>query len=188
MIKKYLISIGVSLLILLFVFLGVYYIFNMMIMKSELSSVEVYKLKKDEKIEKKFKYDRHNYVITSFHEEGKDYAQNNFLIKYNNKYYYLDSFTDCDMSALVKDNYMYVHCIGYSGNITKFKFYNTKVINELIEFNYNDTPNISQRQITISKVTDKYIYLESKVKKDENIKEGNKVRCSFDTFKCEYVK
>ena len=189
MVKKFLISILIGLIILALVFLGVYYAFNTIIMNSELSKLEGYKLKKTEEINKTFKYGRFNYVITSYYEDGKTYAQNNFLVKHNNKFYYMDSFTDCDMSSYVKDNFMYVHCIGYSGNIVKFKFYGTKVFNEVLEPSYNDTPNISQRHIELDRVTDKYIYLKSSVKKDDNIKEGNKVKCPFDNnLKCVYVK
>ena len=188
MLKKFFVSIVISILLLVFVFLIVYVIFNSLIMKSELSNVEVYKLKKNEEINKTFKYNKYNYVVTSYYEDGKDYAQNNFLIKYNNKFYYLDSYTDCDMSSYVKDNFMYVHCIGYSGNVTKFKFYGTKVFNEVIELSYKDAPNVKQSHLNVEKVTDKYIYLTSNVKKDENVKEGNKVKCSLKDTKCVYAK
>lgn len=188
MVKKFLISILIGLIILALVFLGVYCAFNTIIMKSELSKLEGYKLKKTEEINKTFKYGRFNYVITSYYEDGKTYAQNNFLVKHNNKFYYMDSFTDCDMSSYVKDNMMFVHCIGYTGNIVKFKFYGIRVTNEVIEFNYNATPNIGQKNITIEKVTNKNIYLNSTVRKDESIPEGEKVKCSFENNKCVYVK
>lgn len=189
MVKKFLISIVIGLGILLLVFLGVYYTFNTIIMNGEIAKIEKYEFVKGEKIDKEFTYNKYHYVLTNYKEEGKDYNSNNFLVKYKGKYYYMDSFTDCDMSSYVKDNFIYAHCIGYTGNIVKFKFYGTKVFNEVLEFNYNDTPNISQRHITVDKVTDKYIYLKSTVKKDESIKEGEKVKCAFiNGNKCVYVK
>ena len=189
MVKKFIAGLIIGLLILGLVFGLVYFAFNTVIMMGEIGKVEEYKLVKGEKIDKKFTYNKYHYVLTSFKVDGKDYKSNNFLIKYNGKYYYLDSFTDCDMSSYVKDNFIYAHCIGYTGNIVKFKFYGTRVFNEVIEFNYDKTPNISQRHIEVDKVTDKYIYLKSNVKKDDNIKEGNKVKCSFENGnKCVYVK
>lgn len=189
MIKKFLIGLIIGILILVLVFFTVYYTFNTIIMKGEIAKIEEYKFVKGEKIDKEFKFNKYHYVLTNFKEDGKDYNSNNFLVKYQGKYYYMDSFTDCDMSSYVKDNFMYVHCIGYTGNIVKFKFYGTKVFNEVLEPSYNDTPNISQRHIELDKVTNKYIYLKSSVKKDENVKEGNKVKCPFNNnLKCVYVK
>lgn len=189
MVKKFLAGLLIGLLILVLVFCVVYYTFNTVIMMGEIAKIEEYKFVKGEKIDKKFTYNKYHYILTNYKEEGKDYNNNNFLIKYNGKYYYMDSFTDCDMSSYVKDNFLYTHCIGYTGNVVKFKFYGTKVFNEVIEFNYNETPNISQRNIEIDKVTDKYIYLKSSVKNDDNVKEGNKVKCAFENGnKCVYVK
>ena len=187
MIKRILMGLLVGFLIIVLVFLTVYVIFNSVILRSEISKVEKYKLLKNEKIVEKFTYNKYHYVITTFNEKDKDYASNNFLVKYNGKYYYLDTFTDCDMSMFAKDNNLYVHCIGYDGNIVKFRFFGTRVFNEVIEFNYIKAPNIDQKKIEVTKVTDKYIYLKSK-KKDDSVKEGTKVKCSLETFMCTYTK
>ncbi len=177
----------VGFLILVFVFLSVYVIFNSIIIRSEITKVDKYELLKNEKIVEKFTYNKYHYVVTTYNEKDKKYASNNFLVRYNGKYYYLDTFTDCDMSVYAKDNNLYVHCIGYDGNIVKFRFFGTRVFNEVLEFNYIKTPNINQRNITVVKVTDKYIYLKSE-KKDDSVKEGNKVKCSLETFGCVYTK
>ena len=186
MIKKLLIGLVVGLIILALVFLGVYYGFNAIIMKSELSNVKEYKLIKDEKVTYDFKYDKYKYVVSSYKTPEMKYSTNNYLLEYLGKYYYLDSYTDCDMTAFAKDNFLYTHCANYSGNIVKFKFYGTRVFNELIELSYHKAPNIDQKNVEVYKVTDDSLYLKSN-KVDESIPEGDKVKCDLDTSQCEYV-
>ena len=91
-----------------------------------------------------------------------------------------------DKSSIIKDDVLYVHCIGEEGNILKFTINNGKVGKEVINLNYTNTPNISQLHIQIDDVDEDYIYLKSAVKNNDSIKEGEFVKCLLSSKCCEY--
>ena len=174
--KKIVISIVIVLLLVLFIVIKVI---------TSSNGLEKYELLKDEIVLKEFTYNKKKYVLTSYYDDKNSYATNNILIKNNKDYYYLGKIDKCDMSYLIDKNNIYVHCIGKEGNILKYDINNLEEL-EILDFDYTNTPNISQIHINIEKVDKKYIYLKSNVKIDENVAEGEHVKCSFKDKKCEY--
>ena len=57
---------------------------------------------------------------------------------------------------------------------------------EILKFNYDNTPNISQLHMNIDGVDNEYIYLSSPFKVDNTSEENSKVKCSFKDRKCIY--
>ena len=151
-----------------------------------LSKLKEYKLKNDEKVNTEFKYNSYDYVITNYSSNVSSHDNNNILLKYKNKYYHLESIDKCDMNSYIFDNILYVHCIGYEGNIKKYIINKSSIKSSNIKLDYTDTPNISQLHIVIDNIDSKYIYLSSSVKIDDSKKEGNKVKCSLNSRKCKY--
>jgi len=104
----------------------------------------------------------------------KEYIEQNEMCNNNGK------------SSYLKDNVAYIHCIGEKGNIIKYTSHNKKVDKEVLELDYSNTPNISQLHITIDEVDNNYIYLKSAVKVNDSVKDGEYVKCSLSSKKCEY--
>ncbi|MEE3344564.1 MAG: hypothetical protein VZS44_10760 [Bacilli bacterium] len=91
-----------------------------------------------------------------------------------------------DISKYIKDNIAYLHCIGDKGNIIKYTKNRNKINKEVLEFDYSNASNISQIHITIDGADADYVYLKSAVKVNDSIKDGEFVKCSLSTKKCEY--
>ena len=87
----------------------------------------------------------------------------------------------------VKDNELYLHCIGKMKVIDKYVVNDFEVDKSTISFNFDDTPNISQLHMGIDSVDNKYIYLSTSFKVDNTVKDKPKVKCSFSSKKCSYV-
>ncbi len=174
---------GIIIVILLLVisFIIVYFV-----SKNEYKGLEVYSLRDKEDVVKKFNYKNRDYILTTYHNDLDTYASNNILIKDHNKYYLLGEVNKCDMSYYLKDNNIYIHCIGKKGEILKYTINGTKLEKEIINLDYTNTPNISQIHIMIDKVDKDNIYLISNVKNKENIKNGENVICSLKTNECYY--
>ena len=153
---------------------------------NNLSKLEEYNLLSDEAITAEFKIKNKTYVLTTYQNSNTSYAYNNLLLKYKDNYYLLERIDKCDMSYLVEDNNIYIHCIGKKGDILKYTINGENVKNEVLEFNYKNTPNISQIHIVIDKVDNEYLYLKSAVKKDDSIKEGEHIKCSLSNKICKY--
>ena len=149
-------------------------------------TVADYKLKENEKVIEEYKYNDFKYLLTSYHNKNETHASNNLLLEYNEKYYLLEDINQCDMSYFIKDDNIFIHCIGKEGSIIKYNLNRNEVKEEIINFDYSETPNISQIHITIENVDDNNIYLKSAVKNKDSIKEGEKVVCSFSSEKCKY--
>lgn len=180
--KKFVFIVFASIIILL-IFYKIISYFNLNI---TISKLKEYKLKKNEKIHTKFKYNNYNYAITSYSSNVSVHDNNHILLNHKNKYYLLESIDKCDMNSYIDDNSLYVHCIGYEGNIKKYIINKSSIKSSNIKLDYSDTPNISQLHIVIDNIDNKYIYLSSGVKIDDSIKEGNKVKCSLNSRKCKY--
>ncbi len=101
---------------------------------------------------------------------------------------YISTYKLCnsDKSYVIKRNNAYIHCIGEEGNIIKLSVDNGNVEKKIIEFDYTNTPNISQIHILVEDVDNDYIYLKSNVKNNDSIKDGEYVKCLFSTKVCEY--
>ena len=156
-------------------------IFIILIMPKIQSSLELFNLKEyslqpEETIRKEFEYNNKKYVLTQYYKSNSSYAYNHILLKDDSTYYFLDEIEKCDMSDYIKENILFVHCIGKSGDILKYEIKSNKVEEEIIKFSYEDVPNISQIHITIKNVDDNYIYLNSL---------QDDFKCSFNTKKCE---
>ena len=176
-------------LIVLFTF-GIYKGIEYLDYKSSISNLEKYTFSSNEKIVKSFKYNKYNYLLTMYYDDTSSWSHLNLLLLDNEEYYLLKNIQKCDSSVegrnlYLKDNEIYVHCIGKKGDIDKYTLDKINVKKETFNFNYDDTPNISQLHINIDKVDDNYIYLYS-FKVDSLIKEGEKVKCSLKNNTCEY--
>lgn len=90
------------------------------------------------------------------------------------------------MYSYIKNNELYIHCIGKYGDIIKYTLNKKNIKKEILKFNYENTPNISQLHIIIDNIDDEYIYLSSVVKINDNIDEGENVKCSLQTKICIY--
>jgi CRISPR/Cas system CMR-associated protein Cmr5 small subunit len=90
------------------------------------------------------------------------------------------------MSYYIKNNEIYIHCIGKKGDILKYTIDDYKLEKDIMELDYKDAPNISQIHILIDGADNDYIYLRSNVKNNDSIKEGEFVKCLLSTKKCEY--
>ena len=65
---------------------------------------------------------------------------------------------------------------------------NLELEKQVWEFNYQNTPNISQLHIVVDKADDKYIYLSSAFKVDNNDKNEPQVKCSLKNNICKYTR
>lgn len=183
--KKFLSRIFIIIFVIVFIGL-LSIVIKTIIHNNELSKLTKYSIKQNENIIREFDYKDMNYVLTSYYDSNFSYAFNNILIKDKDNYYIIEKIEQCDMSNYMKDNQLYVHCIGKKGDIIKYTIEGTNVKKEIINFDYSNTPNISQIHITVDYVDDKYIYLESAVKNDYSIEYGEYVKCSLSSEKCEY--
>lgn len=188
--KKKILIITMIILIPLFSFI-MYQLIKSFDYKNSLSSLEKYIFSDNETAIKSFEYDNKNYVISRYYDDSSSWSHLNLLLKNNDTYYILESIKKCDtvddgFNLYVKDNAVYIHCIGKDETIDKYLINNLSVEKETINFNFKDTPNISQLHIGIDKVNDKYIYLSSSFKVDNIIKDKPNVKCSFKDKKCIY--
>ena len=154
--------------------------------KSKLDNLDKYTLNSSESIYKEFSYKNSNYVITNYNTNTSSYYSHHILLKDNNKYYLLDTLNKCDLSDYLNNNEYYILCIVKKGSIIKYTFNGTSIKKDIINLNYKNTPNTNQIYLTIDNVDKNYIYLNSNMKNDDNIKEGNSIKCNIDTRDCEY--
>lgn len=188
--KKKLFIIGIiTALLLLFGFIT-YQFIGFFDYKTSLSNLKKYQLSNDEIVIKEIKYDNKHYVIS----KDKASSQSNLtiLLKDNNTYYMLENIKSCEVlddqsNMYVKDNELYLHCIGKMKVIDKYTINDFDVNKSTISFNFDDTPNISQLHMGIDSVDNKYIYLSTAFKADNTVKDKPKVKCSFSSKKCSYV-
>ncbi len=158
--------------------------------KSSLSNLEQYIFKENEEVIKSFTYKNKNYTISKYYDNTSSWSNLNILLKDNRNYYILKNIIRCDTlkegnNLYVKDNIVYIHCIGKRGNIDKYLLEDTNTEHETIIFDYEETPNLSQIHTTIDKVDDNYIYLSS-IEKNSKLKERPRVKCLFKDKKCKY--
>ena len=190
--KKNFLIISIIILILLFSFI-VYQLINFFDYKSSLSNLEKYVFVNNEKIIKSFEYNNKNYIISRYYNNSSSWSHLNLLLKNKDNYYILKNIKNCDTidegsNLYVKNNVIYIHCIGKEGTIDKYSINDFDVNEENINFNFENTPNISKLHILIDKVDDNYIYLSSPFKVDNSVVDKPNVKCSFKDKKCDYVK
>ena len=157
--------------------------------KTKIAELETYTIGKEEATIKKFKLNNYHYLITKLIE--KDETTVNILLKDKGKTYMLDRVFNCDIldkaeNMYVNKNKIYIHCIGKEREINEFELNGASIYKDLKQLNYEETPNVSGANLIIEKSTKNYIYLYSPVKKNENVEEGNKIKCSLETNKCLY--
>ncbi len=190
MIKKIILPFIVIILVPLFIF-STYKFIEYMYYRSSLSNLEKYTFIENEKTVKSFEYDNQSYVISKYHDHSSSWSHLNLLLKDKNDYYILESIKKCDTvddgtNLYIKDNELYIHCIGKEGVIDKYVINDLNIEKETIYFNFKNTPNISQLHMGIDNVDDRYIYLSSPFKVDATIKDEPKVKCSLIDRKCLY--
>lgn len=188
--KKIILILIIIILIPLFIFTA-YKFIEYIDYRSSLSNLEKYKLTKNEKIIKNFEYTNKNYVISRYYNNSSSWSHLNLLLKDKNDYYVLKNITSCDTddsgdNLFIKDNEIYIHCIGKGGIIDKYLINDFIIEKETINFDFKNTPNISQLHMSIDNIDDKYIYLSSPFKVDNTIKDDPNVKCSFEDRKCIY--
>ena len=190
--KKIFLIISIIILISLFSF-TTYQLIKLLDYKSSLSNLEKYAFINNEKIIKKLEYNNKKYIISRYYDNSSSWSHLNLLLKNKDNYYILKNIKNCDAvdggsNLYVKDNVIYIHCIGKEETIDKYSINDLDVDEETINFNFENTPNISKLHILIDKVDDNYIYLSSPFKVDNNVTDKPNVKCSFKDKKCNYVK
>ena len=188
--KKKILIISLIILIPLFSFI-MYQVIKYLNYKSSLSSLKKYIFVSNETTIKNLEYDNKNYVISRYYDDSSSWSHLNILLKNNDTYYVLENIKKCDTvdngsNLYVKDNVIYIHCIGKEGIIDKYLINDFSVEKETISFNFKNTPNISQLHIGIDKVDDENIYLSSPFKVDNTVKDNPNVKCSFKDKNCIY--
>lgn len=156
---------------------------------TKLSSLEKYTILDDEKIINEFSYDNKNYLITMFYDNTSTSSHVNIILKNKSERLLITTIRECDSSesnTYVLDNKIYIHCLGKPADIREYTLDDYKVTHKILEFDYKKTPNLSQNHILIDKIDKDNIYLYSHVTIDN--KKQNKIKCSLETKKCEYIK
>ena len=172
-------------------FLGTYQLTKYLDFKISISHLEKYQLSKNEEIIKTFQYENHSFIISRYYDDTSSWSHLNLLLKIKNNYYLIKNIKKCDTvtptnNIYIKNNEIYMHCIGKNGDIDKYIIEDFSIKKETIKLKYNDTPNISQYHMNIDKVDDNFIYLSSPIKLDNTIIDEPKVKCSFKDRKCSY--
>lgn len=169
-------------IIIIFILSGIfsYLLIKEIDYKTALSNIEKYTIKGNEKILDKLTYNKKEYIITKI--QNKETI--NILFKYHKQYYRLKKISSCLCNDIfIKDNEMYLHCIGLDDYIEKYIINNLYIEHERIRIFYDQVPNLSEYLVKVEKVDDKYIYIKSTA---YNILEPDKARCSLTTRECEY--
>lgn len=186
--KKYFLILII--LIPIFIF-GVYKFIKSINYKNPILNLSEYILVPSEKIIKEIKHNGKKYLVSIYYDDTSSWSHINFLLKENQKYYILENVKKCDIvddgnNIYVKDNEIYIHCIGKEGNIDKYLINNLNIETEKINFNFKNTPNISQLHIGIDNIDNEYMYLSSPFKVDNTINDKPKVKCSLYDKICLY--
>jgi hypothetical protein len=192
--KKFLIGIGTLLFVGGFIFLIIYgakTVLEKLDLKSQIEQLEKYEMKKDEIIIKNFNTKKKEYAVSKYNDDTSSWSHFNILLKYEDVYYFLKNVQKCDSNDegsnmfFYKDS-LYVHCIGKKGNINRYTIDGINIKEDVIKLKYEKVPNISQVHILIDDVDDDYIYLSSSVKVNDNVADGNKIKCDLESKVCEY--
>lgn len=176
----------------LFVFIG-YQIIKVLDYTSSIASLEKYKFIDGEKVIKSLNYDNKNYIISKYYDTSSSWSSLNILLKNNDDYYILKTIKKCDTpddgsNLYIKNNEVYIHCIGKGNNIEKYTINKLITSKETLNFDFTNTPNISQMHMTIDSIDNECIYLSSPFKVDNTVLDEPKVKCSFKDQKCYYIK
>lgn len=188
--KKILLILFVIIFIFLLIF-GIYKLIEIVDFKNSISHLENHTFISNEKIVKEFEYNHNHYAISRYFDDSSSWSHLNLFLKYNGNYYILKTIKKCDTTEdgsniFVLNNEIYVHCIGTLGDINKYSINDFNIDAEILKFNYDNTPNISQLHMNIDGVDNEYIYLSSPFKVDNTSEENSKVKCSFKDRKCIY--
>lgn len=122
--KKNFLIISIIILISLFSF-TTYQLIKLFDYKSSLSNLEKYTFFNDEKIIKKLEYNNKNYIISRYYDNISSWSHLNILLKNKDNYYILKNIKNCDTvddgsNLYIKDNVIYIHCIGKEETIDKY--------------------------------------------------------------------
>ena len=148
--------------------------------KSAFDKLELYHLEQDEKQIKILTHNKKEYYITEYYNEELNHQIINILFKYKSKYYKLREITYCDYNNIaIKENELYLHCIGRDGNIAKYTINNFMVEKESIKLKYDNIPKIYEYNIDVDKVDERYIYI-------SDPSSNKKAVCNLITLICEY--
>ena len=189
--KRNILLVFLIILIILLFILGVYKTIGYLEDRSKISHLKEYTFSSNEEVVKSFDYNQYHYVLTKYYDDTSSWSHLNLLLKKKEEYYLLENIKKCDIddkgsNLYIKDNEVYIHCIGKDGNIDKYLISNLNIEKETLIFDYESTPNISQLHIVIDKVDKENIYLSSPFKVDSTVDAEPKVKCSFEDKICRY--
>lgn len=179
--KHDLLIIPIILIIIISIF-GTFKLLEILDYKSSLSNLKEYNILKNEKIQETIRYDNKEYIITSYLKEGDSYTTKNILLKEKNKYYFLKEIPKCECDNIyIKNNEIYLHCIGKKANIDKYTINEFEITEETLNLNLKDVPQISDIHIIVEKVDYNSIYIYTHINE-------YKAKCTFKnySYKCEY--
>lgn len=177
-------------LILAVLFIGVYAFIDNKVEREKLSQLEKHTLSSEEKIVKRLEYEKQKYVISKYYDDTSSWSHLRILLDKEDNYYILKDIKKCDVTddgnnIYVKDNVIYIHCIGKEGDIEEYKLDDMAVEKSVRKLDYKNAPNISQLHLLIDKVDENYIYLSS-FKLDNTLENGERVKCSLEDNVCHY--
>lgn len=184
-----LLTIILGIIIVISIIIGFYSLFSIFDEKNQISKLQQYKILSNEETLKTINIKNKNYLITKYYDDTSSWSHLNIILKITEDYYLLEKIKKCDSSGnniYIKENKIYIHCIGQKGNILEYEINDFKISKKVRHLNYDNTPNISQIHILIDKVDSEYIYLYSNVKINDLIHEGNKAKCSLKNNICNY--
>lgn len=180
-------KIGIILISIIVIFafglFGIYQLIEWIVYEQSLSQLSQHDIKENEKIVRTFDYDGFHYMITKYYDDTSSWSHLNLLLQNQGNYYLLKNILRCDTldqgeNLFVKDNQLYIHCIGKSGNIDQYSFDGVEVKHNVLDFDYENTPDISEIHLTIDGVDSDFIYLSA----------NQKIKCYFGDKSCQYVR
>ena len=170
--------------------IGIYLFIDSMVENEKLAKLEKHTLTSGEKILQEFEYENDKYVVVKYYDDTSSWSHLYILFNTRNQYYILKDIKKCDCvdsgnNIYVKNNAIYIHCIGKDGDVLEYIVNDMSVEENIRHLDYQYTPNISQYHLEIDKVDEQYIYLSS-FKLDTMLEDGDKVKCSLKDNICYY--
>ena len=119
--------------------LGVYKTIGYLENRSKISKLEQYTFLSNEEIVTSFDYNQYHYILTKYYDDTSSWSHLHLLLKEKENHYLLKNIKKCDISEsgeniYVKNNEVYIHCIGKIGNIDKYLISNLSIEKETLTF------------------------------------------------------
>lgn len=162
---------------------GIYQFIDWLIYQESFSQLPIHAITENEKIIRTFDYDGFHYMITKYYDDTSSWSHLNILLQNQDHYYLLQNIMQCDTlnqgeNLYIKDNQLYIHCIGKPGNIDQYSFDGVEVKHNVLNFDYENTPDISEIHLIIDGIDSDFIYLSA----------NQKIKCYLKDKSCQYVR